>query len=242
MTTLFAPTTQRSPIVTPLVTTTFAPSQTLSPIRVGPLESKPCQGTGRSGSSKRWLASVTKHPLASMQCAPISTSSSAATITAMFRNVPSPIRTLRLVADGDPHVRLEHRVLADLEPAVLAAPPARSRAGASARTPPAASAPSGSGPGSTAASCARTTATSAPRACACPRKIVHAPQATSWQHPVTARRAAAAAPRLRLMALVLWVVFAPVAIGLVEWAGICAVGARQLATPGTCSCAGSDRC
>ncbi|MET7280380.1 hypothetical protein ABZS29_19235 [Kribbella sp. NPDC005582] len=33
------------------------------------------------------------------------------------------------------------------------------------------------------------------------------------------------------MALVLWVVFAPVAIGLVEWAGICAVGARQLAIP-----------
>ncbi|MFB6721182.1 hypothetical protein ACFCV3_13515 [Kribbella sp. NPDC056345] len=31
------------------------------------------------------------------------------------------------------------------------------------------------------------------------------------------------------MALVLWVVFAPVAIGLVEWAAICAVGARQVA-------------
>ena len=36
VTTLLAPTTQRSPIVTPLVTTTFAPSQTSSPIRVGP--------------------------------------------------------------------------------------------------------------------------------------------------------------------------------------------------------------
>ena len=37
VTTLLAPITQRSPIVTPLVTTTFAPSQQLSPMRVGPL-------------------------------------------------------------------------------------------------------------------------------------------------------------------------------------------------------------
>ena len=56
VTTLLAPITQRSPIVTPLVTTTFAPSQTLSPIRVGPFELNPCQGTGRSRSPKRWLA------------------------------------------------------------------------------------------------------------------------------------------------------------------------------------------
>ncbi len=46
MTTELAPITQRSPIVTPLVTTTCAPHQTLSPIRVGPLLVKPCQGTG----------------------------------------------------------------------------------------------------------------------------------------------------------------------------------------------------
>jgi hypothetical protein len=57
----------------------LAPSQTLSPSRVGPFEVKPCHGTGLSGSSKRWLASVTKQPLASMQCSPISTMSMAAT-------------------------------------------------------------------------------------------------------------------------------------------------------------------
>ena len=33
------------------------------------------------------------------------------------------------------------------------------------------------------------------------------------------------------MALVVWVVFAPIAIGLVEWAAICAVGARQHGPP-----------
>ena len=90
--TLFAPITERSPIVTPLVTTTFAPHQTLSPIRVAPLLLKPCQGTGRSGSSKRWLPSVMKQPLANMQWSPISTSSTEATITATFRKLPAPIR------------------------------------------------------------------------------------------------------------------------------------------------------
>ena len=75
VTTELAPITQRSPIVTPLVITTWAPHQTLSPMRVGPLVVKPCQVTGCSGSSKRWLASVTKQPLANMQCSPISTSS-----------------------------------------------------------------------------------------------------------------------------------------------------------------------
>jgi len=80
--------------LTPMVTITFVPSHTLSPIRVGPLVVKPCHGTGWAGSSKRWLASVTKQPLASMQCEPISTRSCAATMTATFRNVPSPIRTV----------------------------------------------------------------------------------------------------------------------------------------------------
>ena len=88
MTTLLAPITQRSPTVTPDVTTTLAPHQTLSPIRVGPLLVKPCQVTGVSGSSKRWAPSVTKQPLANMQLSPIDTSSTAATITPMFRNVP----------------------------------------------------------------------------------------------------------------------------------------------------------
>ena len=92
MTTELAPITQRRPTVTPLVITTLAPHQTLSPIRVGPLLVKPCQGTGSSGSSKRWLPSVTKQPLASMQWSPISTSWTAATITHRFRNVPAPMR------------------------------------------------------------------------------------------------------------------------------------------------------
>ena len=47
VTTLLAAITQRSPIVTPLVTTTLTPHQTLSPIRVGPLVVKPCHVTGR---------------------------------------------------------------------------------------------------------------------------------------------------------------------------------------------------
>ena len=46
VTTLLAPITQRSPMVTPLVTTTFAPHQTLSPTRVGPLLVKPCHVIG----------------------------------------------------------------------------------------------------------------------------------------------------------------------------------------------------
>ncbi len=53
VTTLFAPITQRSPIVTPVVTTTLTPSQQFAPIRVGPLVVKPCHVTGRVGSSKR---------------------------------------------------------------------------------------------------------------------------------------------------------------------------------------------
>ena len=73
VTTLLAPITQRSPTVTPLVITTLAPHQTLSPTRVGPLVVKPCQVIGWSGSSNRWFASVTKQPLANMQWSPIST-------------------------------------------------------------------------------------------------------------------------------------------------------------------------
>ena len=53
VTTELAPITERRPIVTPLVTTTWAPHQTLSPIRVGPLLVNPCHGTGSDGSSKR---------------------------------------------------------------------------------------------------------------------------------------------------------------------------------------------
>ena len=46
VTTQLAPMTQRSPIVTPLVTTTLAPHQTLSPTRVGPLGREPLPGDG----------------------------------------------------------------------------------------------------------------------------------------------------------------------------------------------------
>ena len=53
VTTELAPITQRSPIVTPLVTTTPTPHHTLSPIRVGPLVVNPCHGTGLSDSTRR---------------------------------------------------------------------------------------------------------------------------------------------------------------------------------------------
>ena len=92
MTTELAPITQRSPTVTPFPIATLTPHQTLSPIRVGPRVSKPCHGTGVSGSSKRWLASLTKQPLANMQWSPISTNSTAATITPRFKKHPEPMR------------------------------------------------------------------------------------------------------------------------------------------------------
>ena len=92
MTTLFAPTTHRSPIVTPEVTTTLAPHQTSSPIRVGPLLVKPCHVTGLSGSSKRWAPSVTKQPLANMQWSPMLDQLHARRpCRPMFRNVPAPM-------------------------------------------------------------------------------------------------------------------------------------------------------
>ena len=58
--------------------------QTLSSTRVGPLLVKPCHGTGSSGSSKRCAPSVMKQPLA-VSWSAISTSSTEATITPMFR-------------------------------------------------------------------------------------------------------------------------------------------------------------
>ena len=98
MTTEFAPITDRRPIVTPLVTTTFAPSQTLSPSVTGPFVVKPCHGTGLSGSSKRWFPSVSRQPLASMQCSPSDTDSTAAIMTFRLRNEPPPI-VIRPVSD-----------------------------------------------------------------------------------------------------------------------------------------------
>src|SRR3954463_12675401 len=51
VTTEFAPTTQRSPIVTPLVITQPTPNQQFDPMCVGPFEVKPCQVTGIVRSS-----------------------------------------------------------------------------------------------------------------------------------------------------------------------------------------------
>jgi hypothetical protein len=51
VTTLFAPITQRSPIVTPVLTTQLAPNQQFEPMLVGPFDVNPCQVTGLSGSS-----------------------------------------------------------------------------------------------------------------------------------------------------------------------------------------------
>src|SRR4051812_9196242 len=63
VTTELAPITQRSPTVTPLVITTWAPHHTLSPTRVGPLEVKPCHGTGFGGASERGGGRAPKQPL-----------------------------------------------------------------------------------------------------------------------------------------------------------------------------------
>src|SRR5438034_1651021 len=93
VTTELAPTTQRSPTVTPVVTTQFTPNQQFEPIRVGPLDVKPCQVTGVSGSSKRCDESATKHPLANITWSPIVTSSRHAIIAPMLRKQPWPMRT-----------------------------------------------------------------------------------------------------------------------------------------------------
>ena len=155
--------------MTPLVTTTFAPSQQLSPMRVGPLLSKPCQVIGFSGSSKRWLASETKQPLASMQCSPISTSSWAATITPRFRNVPAPIRTRALPgavihtpgSSSTPGADLQAPLAQRLEHVAVHGPAHERLAAHELPVDPAR--------GSRAASCAHTSATSAPTGAAGPR-------------------------------------------------------------------------
>src|ERR1700749_250282 len=46
LTTELAPTTTRSPTVTPLVTAQLTPNQQLAPISTGPFEVKPCQVIG----------------------------------------------------------------------------------------------------------------------------------------------------------------------------------------------------
>ncbi len=90
-TTELAPITQRSPTVTPVVTTQLAPNQQLAPISTGPFEVKPCSVIGFSGSSKRWLASPTKQPLANIVWSPIVTRSWAAIIVLRLRKQPAPI-------------------------------------------------------------------------------------------------------------------------------------------------------
>ena len=91
MTTELAPTTQRSPIVTPLVTTQLTPNQQLEPILTGPFELKPWWVIGVVGSSKRWSASPTKQPLANMTWSPTTISRWAASIVLRLRKQPSPI-------------------------------------------------------------------------------------------------------------------------------------------------------
>src|SRR6266487_3301661 len=78
VTTELAPITQRSPTVTPLVTTQLTPNQQLEPILTGPLVVNPCSVTGVSGSLKRCSESPTKQPLANIVWSPISISSKAA--------------------------------------------------------------------------------------------------------------------------------------------------------------------
>ena len=98
VTTELAPITQRSPIVTPLVTAVPQPSQQLEPTLTGPLEVKPCQVIGLSGSSKRCAASPTKQPLANIVWSPISIRSSAASIVPRLRKQPAPIEIVALGA------------------------------------------------------------------------------------------------------------------------------------------------
>src|SRR5947208_13820007 len=83
VTTEFAPITQRSPTVTPVVTTQFSPNQQFEPMCVGPFDVKPCHVTGVSGSSKRCDASETKQPFANITWSPIVTSSWQATLVAV---------------------------------------------------------------------------------------------------------------------------------------------------------------
>src|SRR5438045_8434376 len=93
VTTEFAPITQRSPTVTPVVTKQPKPNQQFDPILVGPFDVNPCHVTGVSGSSKRCDASETKQPLANITWSPIVTSFRQATIVPMLRKQPSPMRT-----------------------------------------------------------------------------------------------------------------------------------------------------
>ena len=94
MTTELAPITQRSPIVTPLVTTQLTPNQQLEPISTGPLEVKPC-----------WVIGVVRVVEAVVGVAD-----------------EAAVGEHRVVADLDPLVGGEHRVAveeaagADLDP------------------------------------------------------------------------------------------------------------------------------
>ncbi len=103
-------------MVTPLVTTTFAPSQQFSPIRVGPFVWKPCHGTGCLGV----VVAVARvgHEAAVRQHAVL------ADLHQLLRGDhhpevqerPLPDPHARAPRGGDPHVRLEQRSLAELQP------------------------------------------------------------------------------------------------------------------------------
>ena len=105
-------------MLTPLVTTTFAPSQQLSPMRVGPLLSNPCQVIGFSGSSKRWRG--VGHEAAVGEHAVI------ADLDQLVRGHHHAFVQERAGADpharatrrGDPDARLEQRPRPDLQAAL----------------------------------------------------------------------------------------------------------------------------
>ena len=118
LTTELAPMTQRSPIVTPLVTTTWAPHHTLSPIRVGPLLVKPCQGTGGRGRrTDGWIGdetSVGEHAVvADLDELESCHHDSKVEECARRRCAPAPAAGI-----GHPDAGLKERPVADLQPAV----------------------------------------------------------------------------------------------------------------------------
>ena len=118
VTTELAPITHRSPIVTPLVTTTCAPHQTLSPIRVGPLAREALPRDRPDGVVEAMVgvgdeAAVGEHAvLADLD--QLERRHHHAEVQERAGADPDP----RRAGSGDPHAGLEQRLRADLEPAL----------------------------------------------------------------------------------------------------------------------------
>ena len=118
VTTLLAPITQRSPTVTPLVITTFAPHQTLSPDARRALAGEPLPGDR--------LVRVVEAVVRVGHEAAVGEHAVIADLDEVLRRHhhgdveegPGADADPALVRDRQPHVRLEQRVLAHLEPAV----------------------------------------------------------------------------------------------------------------------------